>query len=71
MFSNNKIEKIYLFIIKCYLNMFLFLKKINNLLTKANDPSDKFKDLAKFDEGKFNKLIIDKILNSNARRFSF
>ena len=50
--------------------MFLFLKKINNLFTKENDPSDKFKDLAKFDEEKFNKLIIDKILNSNGRRFS-
>ena len=37
-----------------------FLKKINNLLTKANDPSDKFKDLAKFDEETFNKLVRDK-----------
>ena len=40
--------------------MFLFLKKINNLFTKENDPSDKFKDLAKCNEETFNILFRDK-----------
>jgi hypothetical protein len=53
------------------LNMFTFLKKINNLLTKANDPSDKFKDLIKCGEETFNKLVRYKLLNLNGRRFSF
>ena len=47
-----------------------FLKKINNLLTKANDASDKFKDVAKCDEETFNKLVRDKLLNSNGRIFT-
>ena len=46
-----------------------FFKKINNLLTKANDASDKCKDLFKCDEETFNKLVRDKLLNSNGRRF--